>query len=191
MLKRAGSASIQHRQITLKRRSLGSTLNKLQISSKCRVFLCARIKRFLCATNSLFSKCKLSSRGNSNLINGADSLTGSCHHAPDAINLVSEKLNTYRTCSLSWEDINRITVNVEGAWRIYLTRISVSHAHQQRSYVLKGDFVANSKRCRKKIARTNRRNSTHQRVSTCNYNDLLASGKLGDSATPSSNDSVI
>ena len=191
MLKRAGSASVQHGKIALKCRSLSSALNKLQVSSECRVFLRTRIERLFCAANGLFGKRKLSSWGNGNLINGADGLSGSRHHASDAVNLVSEELNAYRTCSLSWEDINRISVNVEGARSIYLACIGVSHAHEQRSNILKGDVVANGKRCRKKIARTNRGNSAHQRVSTCNYNDLLASGKLGDSTAPSSNKSVV
>ena len=150
-----------------------------------------RVECFFCAANGFFGKRKLSSWGNGNLINGADGLSGCCHRAPDAVNLVSEELNAHRTCSLSWEDINRIAVNVEGAWRIYLARVGVSHADEQRGNVLKGDVVANGKRCRKKIARTNRGNSAHQRMSTCNYNDLLASGKLGDSTAPSSNKSVV
>ena len=150
-----------------------------------------RIERLFCAANGFFGKRKLSSWGNGNLINGTDSLSGSCHHAPDAVNLVSEELNAHRTCSLGWENINRIAVNVEGTRSIYLARIGVSHAHEQRGYVLKGDVVANGERCRKKIARTNRGNSAHQRVGACNYNDLLASGKLGDGATPSSNKSVV
>ena len=191
MLKRTGSASVQHRQIALKSRSLSSTLNKLQVSGECRVFLRTRVERLFCAANGLFGKRKLSSWGNGNLINGTDGLSGSCHHAPDAVNLVSEELNTHRTCSLSWEDINCIAVNVEGARSIYLACIGVSHADEQRSYVLKGDVVANSERCRKKIARTNRGNSAHQRVGACNYNDLLASGKLGDGATPGSNKGVV
>ena len=92
---------------------------------------------------------------------------------------------------MSWEDINRIAVNVEGAWRIYLACIGVSHADEQRGHILKGDVVANGERRWKKIARTNRGNSAHQRVSTCNYNDLLASGKLGDGTAPSSNKGVV
>ena len=191
MLKRAGSASVQHGKIALKCRSLSSALNKLQVSSECRIFLRARVERLFCAANGLFGKRKLSSWGNGNLINGADGLSGCCHHTPDAVNLVSEELNAHRTCSLSWEDINRIAVNVEGARSIYLACIGVSHADEQRGYVLKGDVVANGKRCRKKITRTNRGNSAHQRVSAGNYNDLLASGKLGDGATPSSNKSVV
>ena len=151
----------------------------------------SRIERFLRAADGFFGKRELSSWGNGDLIDGTDGLSGSCHHAPDAVNLVSEELNSDRTCSLSREDINRIAVNVEGAWRVYLACIGVSHANEQRSYVLKGDVVANGKRCRKKIARTNRGNSAHQRVSTCNYNDLLASGKLGDGATPGSNKGVV
>ena len=151
----------------------------------------ARVERFFCATDGFFGKRKLSSWGNGNLINGADGLSGSRHHAPDAVNLVSEELNAHRTCGLSWEDINRIAVNVEGAWCVYLARIGVSHAHEQRSNILKGDVVANGKRCRKKITRTNRGNSAHQCVSTCNYNDLLASGKLGDGTAPSSNKRVV
>ena len=191
MLKRAGSASVQHGKIALKCRRLSSALNKLQVSSECRVFLRARVERFFCTADGFFGKRKLSSWGNGNLINGTDSLSSCCHHAPDAINLVSEELNAHRTCSLGWEDINRIAVNVEGARSIYLACIGVSHADEQRGYVLKGDIVANGKRCRKKIARTNRGNSAHQRMSTCNYNDLLASGKLGDGTTPSSNKSVV
>ena len=151
----------------------------------------ARVERFFCAADCFFGKRKLSSWGNSHLIDGTDSLSGCCHHAPDAVNLVSEELNAYRTCSLSWEDINRIAVNVEGAWRIYLACIGVSHADEQRGHILKGDVVANGERRWKKIARTNRGNSAHQRVSTCNYNDLLASGKLGDGATPGSNKGVV
>ena len=191
MLKRTGSTSVQHRKIALKCRSLSSALNKLQVSSECRVFLRARIERFFCAANSFFGKCKLSSWGNGYLINGTDSLSSCCHHAPDAVNLVSEELNAYRTCSLSWEDINCITVNVEGARNIYLACIGVSHADEQRGHVLKGNVVANGKRCRKKIARTNRGNSAHQRVSACNYNDLLASGKLGDGTAPSPNKGIV
>ena len=151
----------------------------------------SRIERFLRATDGFFGERKLSSWGNSDLVDGADSLAGSCHHAPNAVNLVSKELNTHRTCCLSWEDINRISVNVEGAWCIHLACVGVSHAHEQRSYVLKGDVVANGERCRKKIARTNRGNPAHQRVGACNYNDLLASGKLGDSATPSANEGVV
>ena len=191
MLKWAGRASVQHGKIALKCRSLSSALNKLQVSSECRVFLRACVERFFCAADSFFGKRKLSSWGNGYLINGTDSLSGSRHHAPDTVNLVSEELNAHRTCSLSWEDINCIAVNVEGAWRIYLAGVRVSHADEQRSHVLKGDVVANGKRCRKKIARTNRGNSAHQRVSTCNYNDLLASGKLGDGTAPSSNKGVV
>ena len=151
----------------------------------------ARVERFFCAANGFFGKRKLSSWGNGNLINGTDSLSGCCHHAPDAVNLVSEELNTHGTCCLSWEDINGIAVNVEGAWHVYLAGVGVSHTHEQRSYVLKGDVVANGERCRKKIARTNRGNSAHQRVGACDYNDLLASGKLGDSATSGSNKGVV
>ena len=151
----------------------------------------SRIECFLRAANGLFGKRKLSSWGNGNLINGADSLAGSCHHAPDAVNLVSEELNTHGTCCLSWEYINRIAVNVESAWRVYLAGVRVTHAHEQRSYVLKGNVVANGKRCRKKIARTNRGNPAHQRVSTCDYNDLLASGELGNGSTPGSNKSIV
>ena len=191
MLKRAGRSSVQYGQIALKRRGLSSTLNKLQVSGECRVFLRTRIERLFRATNGLFGKRKLSSWGNSDLVNGADSLAGSRYHAPNAVNLVSEELNTHGTCCLSWEDINRVAVNVEGSWRIYLAGIGVSHAHEQRSYVLKGDIVANGERCRKKIARTNRGNSAHQRVGACNYNDLLASGKLGDGTAPSSNKGVV
>ena len=191
MLKRAGSASVQHGKIALKCRSLSSALNKLQVSSERRVFLRARVERFFCAANGFFGKRKLSSWGNGNLINGTDSLSSCCHHAPDAVNLVSEELDAYRTCSLSWEDINRIAVNVEGAWRIYLACIGVSHADEQRGHILKGDVVANGERRWKKIARTNRGNSAHQRVSACNYNDLLASGELGDGATPGSNKGVV
>ena len=191
MLKRAGRASVQYGQIALKRRGLGSTLNKLQVSGECRVFLRSRIERFLCAANGLFGERKLSSRGNGDLINGTDSLASSRYHAPNAVNLVSKELNTHGTCGLSWEDINRVAVNVEGAWCIHFARVGVSHADEQRSYILKGNVVANGERCRKKIARTNRGNSAHQRVGACNYNDLLASGKLGDGATPGSNEGVV
>ena len=191
MLKRAGSASVQHGKIALKCRSLSSALNKLQVSSERRVFLRTRVERLFCATNGLFGKRKLSSWGNGNLIDGTDGLSGSRYHASDAVNLISEELNAHRTCSLSWEDINCIAVNVEGAWRIYLACIGVSHADEQRGYVLKGDVVANGERRWKKITRTNRGNSAHQRVSTCNYNDLLASRELGDSATPGSNKGVV
>ena len=151
----------------------------------------SRIERFLRAADGLFGKRELSSWGNGDLINGTDGLSGCCHHAPDAVNLVSEELNAHRTCSLSWEDINRIAVNVEGARSIYLARIGVSHADEQRGHVLKGDVVANGERRWKKIARTNRGNSAHQRVGACNYNDLLASGKLGDGTAPSSNKGVV
>ena len=150
-----------------------------------------RIERFLCAANGFFGERKLSSWGNGNPINGTDSLAGSCHHAPNAVNLVSEELNTHRTCGLSWEDINGIAVNMEGTWRIHFAGVGISHTDEQRSYVLKGDVVANGKRCRKKIARTNRGNPAHQRVGACNYNDLLASRKLGDGATPSSNKGIV
>ena len=90
----------------------------------------ARIERFFCAADGFFGKRKLSSWGNGNLINGTDGLSGCCHHAPDAVNLVSEELNAHRTCCLSWEDINRIAMNVEGARRIYLARVGVSHADE-------------------------------------------------------------
>ena len=151
----------------------------------------SRIERFLRAADSLFGKRELSSWSNSDLVNDADSLASCRYHAPNAVNLVSKELNTHGTCGLSWEDINRIAVNVEGTWRVYLAGIGVSHADEQRSYVLKGNIVANSERCRKKIARTNRGNSAHQRVGACDYNDLLASGKLGDGATPGSNEGVV
>ena len=151
----------------------------------------SRIERFFRAANGLFGKRKLSSWGNGNLINGADGLSGCCHHAPNTVNLVSEELNTHGTCCLSWEDVNRVTVNMEGAWRVYRAGVRVSHADKQRSHVLKGDVVANGERRWKKIARTNRRNSAHQRVGACDHNDLLASGKLGDSATPGANEGVV
>ena len=153
--------------------------------------MCSRIERFLRAADGLFGKRKLSSWSNGDLINSADSLAGSRHHTPNTVNLVSEELNTHGTCCLSWEDINRVAVNVEGAWCIHFARVGVSHADKQRSYILKGNVVANGERCRKKIARTNRGNSAHQRVGACNYNDLLASGKLGDGATPGSNEGVV
>ena len=111
----------------------------------------ARVERLFCAANGLFGKRKLSSWGNGNLIDGTDGLPSCCHHAPDAVNLVSEELNAHRTCSLGWEDINCIAVNVEGSRSIYLACIGVSHAHEQRSYVLKGDVVANGERRWKKI----------------------------------------
>ena len=130
MLKWAGRASVQHGKIALKCRSLSSALNKLQVSSECRVFLRARVERLFCAANGLFGKRKLSSWCNGYLINGTDSLSGCCHHSPDAVNLVSEELNAYRTCSLGWEDINRIAVNVEGARSIYLACVGVSHADE-------------------------------------------------------------
>ena len=131
MLKRAGRTSVQHGQIALKRRGLGSTLNKLQVSGECRVFLRTRIERFIRTADGLFGERKLSSWGNSNLINGTDSLAGSRHHTPNTVNLVSEELNTYGTCCLSWEDVNCVTVNVEGAWRIHLAGVRVSHPDEQ------------------------------------------------------------
>ena len=112
----------------------------------------SRIECFLRATNGLFGECKLSSWGNGYLINSADGLSGSCHHAPDAVNLISEELNAHRTCCLSWEDINGVAVNVESAWRIHLARVRVSHTDEQRSYILKGNLVANGERRWKKIA---------------------------------------
>ena len=131
MLKRAGRSSVQYGQIALKRRGLSSTLNKLQVSGECRVFLRSRIERFLRAADGLFGERKLSSWSNSDLVNGADSLASCRYHAPNAVNLVSKELNTHGTCGLSWEDINRVAVNVEGAWHVYLAGVRVTHADEQ------------------------------------------------------------
>ena len=76
MLKRAGSAAVQHGQVALKCGGLGSTLNKLQVSSERRVFLRTRIERLFCAADGFFGKRKLSSWGNGYLINGTDGLSG-------------------------------------------------------------------------------------------------------------------
>ena len=161
--KRALGTLVHERQVTIELGCHHARIGKLKLRRKLRVALGGLVERHMQAMHHIVGQGELAAWIDLHTLVVADRLTGRSHHAPDTVDLVTEKLNAHGRRALRGKHVDRIAVYAkEPRCRGFLcTR--VAHAHQTLWHILERMLFPHGKRYAPPVAALRRRHASQKR----------------------------